>query len=903
MTEQELLDVISKLEESLGRIIDRADNVQGTGGNNNNRVNTRMHSGRNPYDKNTEPKKYEKAEKYLEQRNEFDAELSKKRIENEISLWNGGYRRAIKEKEKYQLDLQDTRLRKELDFWKQNKKEIKELDALENSLIERREAKQLRSRKRAAELEKKTTDAKGRTKSNKEIREKIDKFKEFNQENTPTRAAAMAVSAVTAKMTQGVDFLSSDKQVSISDVGNKLSNIASQFGAIGGAIGGIINLIASAIESYDKINAAASKYARSVGGGVAKMEQMKVVSVEVAKELTKKGGLAYSFEDILKHTSELSEKTGRVMDHVTTGDSGSLVDLVKRHGINVDTINMYDTFGKSMEEIDKKMLGIYQKAGKHGLNAKAVTDAVNKNLKMAQQYTFAGGQRALERMAEKSVALKYNMESVAKFADKVSTLEGAAKAGAQLSVLGGNFARMGNPLSMLYGGLQDPERLNEYMINMVQGMAYWDSQKGQIDLAAADRMRLKAAADATGVDYTDFLNMAMNQERQNLIAKNIGGGLDSETEQYIKNIATIKQDEKTGQAQAWVKINGEDKLVSKLNADDKEALKKESDDMSAKEAAKIGDVYAQTRTISDNINDYINWIRTRFFEVILKIAGYDEETRGAMVKYGLDAEDAQKLVEKEREARLTGAGVGGGIGSGLGVWGGSAAGAAIGTALGPAGTAAGAVIGGIIGGLAGLFGGGATGYVVGDATWDSDAYAKELAKQDKYKKKALGSVGPEGIVSSQYGTSMSDNVPTLLSPGEMVMNAKATQEHLPQLKAWNQDKVKHYSGGTTEDDIKNTLIKASEEQTKPIQVNPVESSMVGAGNMAIEPLTINPITINVSGTINLSCNGALRSIDANELLNNNMFINQLIASIESATHYGLDKTKIHMKYPVSTYMA
>ena len=57
------------------------------------------------------------------------------------------------------------------------------------------------------------------------------------------------------------------------------------------------------------------------------------------------------------------------------------------------------------------------------------------------------------------------------------------------------------------------------------------------------------------------------------------------------------------------------------------------------------------------------------------------------------------------------------------------------------------------------------------------------------------------------GTSMSDNVPTLLSPGEMVMNAKATQEHLPQLKAWNQDKVKHYSGGTTEDDIKNTLIK------------------------------------------------------------------------------------------------
>ena len=885
MTEQELLEVISKLEESLGRIIDRADNVQGTGGNNNNRVNTRMHSGRNPYDENTESKKYERAEKYLKERNEFDTELSKKRIENEISLWNGGYRRAIKEKEKYQLDLQDARLRKELDFWKQNKKEIKELDALENSLIERREAKQLRSRKRAAELEDKTTDARGRTKSNKEIREKIDKFKEFNQENTPTRAVAMAVSAVTAKMTQGVDFLASDKKVTLTEVGDKLSSIASQFGAVGGAIGGVIKLVFSALEAYDKVNAASSKYARSVGGGAAKMEKMKVLSVDVANNISKWGGNTYKFSEILEHTAELSEKTGRAMDHITNADFKSMEDL-RRYGIDNDVLNMYDSFGLSMEDIDKRVTSVYQKAGKHGLNAKAVTDAVNKNLKMAQQYTFAGGQRALERMAEKSVALKYNMESVAKFADKVSTLEGAAQAGAQLSVLGGNFARMGNPLSMLYGGLQDPERLNEYMINMVQGMAHWDSQKGQIDLAAADRMRLKAAADATGVDYTDFLNMAMNQERQNLVARDIRGGLDSETEQYIKNIATIKKDEKTGQAQAWVKINGEDKKVSDLTSKDKAALQKESEDMEAKNAAGIGDIYAQTRTLTDKLNDYIDWIRNKFFAVILKIAGYDAETLGAMNKYDLDAEDAQKVVDKERQARLTGAGIG--------AAGGLAAGAAIGSALGPAGTAIGAVVGGLIG----LFGGGSAGYAVGDATWSSDAYAKELAQQDKYKKKALGSIGPEGIVSSQYGTSMSDNVPTLLSPGEMVMNAKATQEHLPQLKAWNQDKVKHYSGGTTEDDIKNTLIKASEEQTKPMQVNPVESSMMGAGNMAIEPLTINPITINVSGTINLTGGGGTASLNIKDLINDNTFVSLLTRELERTMNHSFNagETKSHMPF-------
>ena len=234
------------------------------------------------------------------------------------------------------------------------------------------------------------------------------------------------------------------------------------------------------------------------------------------------------------------------------------------------------------------------------------------------------------------------------------------------------------------------------------------------------------------------------------------------------------------------------------------------------------------------------------------------------------------------------------VSGGIGAAGGLAAGAAIGSALGPAGTAIGAVVGGLIG----LFGGGSAGYAVGDATWSSDAYAKELAQQDKYKKKALGSIGPEGIVSSQYGTSMSDNVPTLLSPGEMVMNAKATQEHLPQLKAWNQDKVKHYSGGTTEDDIKNTLIKASEEQTKPMQVNPVESSMMGAGNMAIEPLTINPITINVSGTINLTGGGGTASLNIKDLINDNTFVSLLTRELERTMNHSFNagETKSHMPF-------
>lgn len=813
--------------------------------------------------------------------------------------------KTIQTQELYRLELQNKRHKNELVFWNTRKKSIKELDALETELSKKRLAQELNEKlsqaKALSEVEgntklgkvfgdkeikdKKTgriIDYKKGAFSDSEAKKNLESFLGDWYGSSRSRKSGLVANSVASGLNKAANFLSSDKQVSISDVGNKIADVAGNFGPWGKTAGALVQIVTSIVEAYDKVNAAASKYSRIVGGGLTKMTQMKNDSTMIAYSITNWGSNAYKFDDILEHITELSSKTGRVMDHMSVMDIKSLEDLT-RYGINSDTLNMYDTFGLSIETIDKRITDIYKTSGRHGLNAKAVTDAVNKNLKLAQNYTFAGGQRALERMAEKSVALKYNIEAAARFADKVSTLEGAAQAGAQLSVLGGDFARMGNPLSMLYGGLQDPERLNDMMLNMTKNMAHWDSQNREMRISAYNRQRLKAAADAMGVDYNDLINQSMMQGKRNRIDSQIGNGItDEDTREYIRNLAQLDEN-----GNAYIRFSGDKKptYLNELTPESKEKLKKESEAMGQKDKAKIGDVWQETRTITDKLNDYIQWVKTAMFRLIAKIAGATDEeqarakglnaknaemfedfsddyasggvnkrTKKALEKLGASEEDVKKAYDKGFDSQEE-----------FDNW--------------------------LIDLIKKKQDEGYT--YKGNSWWspfdyayinagDKDWFDKNFTKSE-VKKQAHG-----GIIRGK-GTSTSDSIPAMLSDGEFVMNAKATQKHLPTLQAWNN--AERFSIGSI------MPIKAGSNLFNPLSV--IAPMLSGVQTQSPQSIHIDPLSVNINGTIKLDGgNGITKGFDAKNLLGNNTFISLLIREIEKAINYTLDKNKVHLKFPV-----
>jgi len=656
------------------------------------------------------------------------------------------------------------------------------------------------------------------------------------------------------KAGNAASFITSDKQLSISDVGGKVADVVGQLGPWGKAAGALIQGLTSAVEMADRINKSASDYARSVGGGVAKMKAMRTQATDIASAISQWGDKAYKFDKILEHTAELSKETGRVMEHMSNMDFKSLEDL-RQWGIDSSVLNQFDTFGLSMETIDKRIKSIYSNSGKQGLNAKAVTDAVTKNLKMAQNYTFAGGLRALERMAQKSVALKYNMEAVSRFADKVSTLEGATTAGAQLSVLGSDFARMGNPLTMLYGGLQDMEQLNDMMLNMTKNMAQWDSDKGQMEITAYNRQRLKAAADAMGVDYSELVNQAMTQGKRNRIDNQLdmsGKVNDDATREYIKNIAQV--DENGNGYVVFHEGGGERRVnVEDLSENDKEKLAQESKRYSDEQNAKLGDVLSQTRTITEQLNDLIDTLRARIAKGIITIYNWLDKHFGDGTNQidvtGMSLSNEQKpTYDAAIKARDKG-------------W--SNLSQEEIAVLKSAGITSRAQIAGKTNEEISSMMSGVSSTQTGNNTHNGTVRAKT---------NSIGGTSQATSQNTQFAT-----------------NSNVANQNTSSSQGWNNNT------NTT-----SVPIKAGSNQTKALTVNENKSN---TGNIAQtnQKLSIEPISINVSGTIKLTDGSLTKSIDVTKYLDDNRIIAHLVRSIEKTIGFRFNgsETLSHTPYPVA----
>ena len=461
----------------------------------------------------------------------------------------------------------------------------------------------------------------GYTKSGKknsfaEISQLIGGLRKWHTKNSLGRKVGDITSIATNGIAGAGRTIASGK-MDVGGFADKLSGTLSKAGPWGAAAGGIVQVLKTAFELYSKVDKAASDYAKSVGGGKAAQDSMRSSSAQLAYELSKFGEKAYLAEDILKNMSEASLSLGRNLEHIShigLRDLGNLKDL----GVDGGTIAQFDTFGISVENVSKQIAKLYGQSGKKGLNAQATIKALTSNLKMAQNYTFARGQKALADMALKSAQLKFNLKDAEQFANKVSTLEGAMKAGASLSVLGGQLAMQGNPLAMLNEGLNDIESLQERMLEMTKGMASWDSSKQQLEITSFDRERLKAMSEATGIDYSELTSQAMNQARIDRISRQLGPGINKELAEYIKNIAELDE-----HGNAKVSFMGEDKEYSiddlKKDPEALEKLKKESEARELKENATVGDIANDTRSIQDKLDDLIKVIQTKVVPSIIRI--------------------------------------------------------------------------------------------------------------------------------------------------------------------------------------------------------------------------------------------------------------------------------------------
>lgn len=307
----------------------------------------------------------------------------------------------------------------------------------------------------------------------------------------------------------------------------------------------IYNTVKKFMEPWGKANQAAANYAKAIGMSQKGMKQLTNNSIEFVNSQAISAKYNKSIDELIKLQQNYSSKIGRSIS-MTDKQKESLVAMsaVMGDDMATDMAAKLENFGLSAIEAGDRVGKMFSNASKKGLSFEAVSKNFLENIKVAQNYTFQNGLKGLASMAEKATAIKLNMGQASAFADKVSTVEGAIKTGAQLQVLGGPFAQFSNPLNMLYESLNDMEGLQDRIVNMFGNLGTFNRETGEMNVSAFNRMRIRQAAQATGMDYSNLMEMINAKGKRNAMGNLNRYGFSNEQKELIYNKATFNNETK-----------------------------------------------------------------------------------------------------------------------------------------------------------------------------------------------------------------------------------------------------------------------------------------------------------------------------------------------------------------------
>lgn len=332
----------------------------------------------------------------------------------------------------------------------------------------------------------------------------------------------------------------------------------------------LINSSLELVKPWGELDQAAANYAKHIGLSQRQYAAMRSDMIN----FTANNNIAGKYDTNAKELIQLQEKYNSSIGRRVTMTNNELENMAAMKSILGDEgasqfASQLENFGLNPEEVGNRVGEMFKESSKYGVAFDKYTKNFTDSLKLAQNYTFDGGLKNLREMARRATEIKLDIQQVANFADKVSTLEGSMQAAAQLSVLGGSFARYSDPLRMLYLGLNDVGGLEKHIEGMFGDKVFFNRKTGQMEVSAFNRQRIKAATEATGMDYSKTMESIYAQGRQRIVGGQIIGDFTDDEKSAIKNQAQLDEN-----GRGYVTINGERRDVSTLNKEDVKILMK-----------------------------------------------------------------------------------------------------------------------------------------------------------------------------------------------------------------------------------------------------------------------------------------------------------------------------------------
>lgn len=274
-----------------------------------------------------------------------------------------------------------------------------------------------------------------------------------------------------------------------------------------------------------------------------------------------------NIEEALSFITQFSQITG--LNHILLVQQISdLSAIAKATGLGVQTTGeMYanmELIGYSTGLFHKYVESTRKTSAELGINITKVLTTVNKLLPAYNALNFKDGIKGLTALVIKTQGLRFELDNMRNLAVQIFNPEGAIELSAKLRVLGGNFAKMADPFSLMLKAQTDAAGLIDDVVGAVSGLAV-KGKDGIFSIPPAQQGLLREFAAATGESVDNLVKATLQSAKQNDIMNELRsqGVFNKEDLTAIANLA--ERDEITGKYMVKVDMLGTQKAIGELN--------------------------------------------------------------------------------------------------------------------------------------------------------------------------------------------------------------------------------------------------------------------------------------------------------------------------------------------------
>ena len=274
----------------------------------------------------------------------------------------------------------------------------------------------------------------------------------------------------------------------------------------------------------------AEELIKTFGVGRQRMEELMGAVTDATPAVTRLGG---NLKNAVETIEQVSKATVR---NVVAGEEqvSKLFASSQVLRQDVDTIvSGFQEIGVEFTQVGGKIEESIQYIQSVGGNVRQIMGNVLNDMSAMNRFNFQDGVVGMTKMAAQAAMLKTDMRVTMDLAERALDPEGAIELASAFQRLGVSASDLTDPFQLMNKSLNDPEGLQNSIVNMSKQFAYFDEKANQFKINPQGMLMMRELQKQTGLSSQELSKMALN-----------AADLDKKLSQIRPDIQFAKEEDK-----------------------------------------------------------------------------------------------------------------------------------------------------------------------------------------------------------------------------------------------------------------------------------------------------------------------------------------------------------------------